>query len=233
MRKPRSRPPADETRPTRRSLVELTAAASREDDGALVMPVSSIAAASAAAPRLEDVTNTSALAAAPKQAKAPRVAKPANGPSPRPKISPDSGSTAEMFVEIAKEHQARALENIRLGLAAALDYAKDCARTPMPSDGGSPDVSAKTEDNKAGDNLRAAVGAAAEYRTEAIEIAKAHAATTLDYARELAEATTAAKCVELSSTLARKQCELMLKQAAALQSFARRVTKAGGSSENG
>jgi len=229
MRKARSRPPANDRRPTRRSLVELTAAASRAaDNGARVMPISPIATATAEAPRPADVASPPAPTAAPKQSKAPHVAEPANEPSPRPIVSPDSGSTAEMLVEIAKEHQARALENIRLSLAAALDYAKDRARTPMPSGGGPADASAKSDDN-----LRAAAGAATEYRAEAIELAKSQAATNLDYARELTGATTAAKFVELSSALARKQCELMLKQAAALQSFAGRVTKTGGSSENG
>ncbi len=228
MRKPRSRPPANDMRPTRRSLVDLTAAASRAvDDGMLVMPVFPVAAATADAPRQEEAPNRLAPTAEPKQALEFPVREPANRPSRRAAASPDTGSTAEMLVDIVKDHQARALEDIRLGLSAALDCAKDLAKTPVPADRDPPDGGARAEDNKAGDNLRAAAGAAAEYRAETFEIAKAHAATTLDYARELTEARTAAEFVELSSALARKQCELMLKQASVLQSFARKVAKPG------
>jgi len=49
----------------------------------------------------------------------------------------------------------------------------------------------------------------------------------LDYARDLVVARTAAEFVGASSTLARKQCELMLKQASVLQSFAQGLTKPG------
>jgi hypothetical protein len=223
MGKVRLRPPANDTRPTRRSLVELTAAASRAvDDGLVVMPSNLITIALENMPRAEEAANAAAQSDTP-GATAPRVAEPANDPSPRRAALPETGSCAEMLVDIVKDHQARALDNIRLGLAAALEYARDRARTPMPADGGArPD-----------DNLRATVGAAAEYRGEAIEIAKAHAATILDFARELAGARTAAEFIEASSALARKQCELMFKQASVLQSFARIVTKTGGSSENG
>jgi hypothetical protein len=225
MRKSRSRPPANDTRPARRSLVELTAAASRAiEDGVAVMPVFPVAAA---AQRPEEVANASAPVAAAKQVTAPRAVEPASEPSRRKTASPNTESSVEMLVQIAKEHQAHTLESMRLNLAAAMDYAKDLTRTPtatpMPPDGRT------GRDN----NLRAAVGVAAEYRNEAIELVKAQAATTLDYARALAGARTAAEFVELSSALARKQYELALKQASVLQSFAQKVTKPGGSSENG
>jgi hypothetical protein len=187
----------------RRSLVELTEAARlAAGDGMLVMPIFPIAAAVADALRPEDAANKPAVV-------------------PRQARSPDAATTAEMLAQIAKDHQARALEGIRLGLSAALDYAKDFARTPMPADLSSPDSGTKSEDK-----LLAAVGAAATHRTEAIELVKAQAAATLEYARDLAGARTAADFVELSSELARKQCELMLKQAAVLQSFAQGLTKA-------
>ena len=199
MGKLRLKPPANDTRPVRRSLVELTEAASRAaGDGTLVMPIFPIAAAIADAPRPEDV---------------------ANKPGP---VVVASNSTAEMLVQIAKDHQSRVLEGIQLGLSAALDYAKDFVRTPMPDDRDPQDVGGKPDDN-----VIAAAGAAAEFRAEAIGIVKAQAATTLDYARDLVVARTAAEFVGASSTLARKQCELMLKQASVLQSFAQGLTKPG------
>jgi hypothetical protein len=192
----------------RRSLVELTEAASRAaGDGMPAMPTFPVAAAVADAPQLDEA---------------------ANKRSSRPAELPVTASTADMLAQIAKDHQARTLEGIRLGLSAALDYAKDFARTPMPADPSSLVANAKPDEN-----LIAAVGAATEFRAEAIGIVKAQAATTLDYARDLAGTRTAAEFVELSSALARRQCELILKQAAALQTFAQGLTKPGGSSTDG
>jgi hypothetical protein len=188
----------------------------------LVMPSSLLIIAPESTTPPADVPRTQAKSAAPRKARAPRVADAANEPLPRPAALPSSEDTADMLVQIAKDHQARTLESIRLGLAAALDYARDRARTPMPVDPEKNEHGAKPEDN-----LLAAVGTAAGYRAEALELVKANFATTLDYARDLAEATTAADFVELSSRLARKQCELMLKQAAVLQSFAQGLTKPG------
>jgi hypothetical protein len=68
-------------------------------------------------------------------------------------------------------------------------------------------------------------GIATEFRDEALELMKANAITTLEYARELAGTTTAAEFVELSGTQVRKQCELILKQAGALKSLAQTITK--------
>jgi hypothetical protein len=47
----------------------------------------------------------------------------------------------------------------------------------------------------------------------------------LEYARDLSGTTTAAQFVELSSAQARKQYELILKQAGALKSLAETITK--------
>ena len=58
-----------------------------------------------------------------------------------------------------------------------------------------------------------------------MELMKANVITTVEYARELAGTTTAAEFVELSGTLVRKQCELILKQADALKSLAQTITK--------
>jgi hypothetical protein len=214
MRKVRLKPPANDTRPVRRSLVELTEAASRAaGDGMLVMPSSLVTISVDDPPRPEEPARTPT---------APGVPEPTIEPSLRPTALPGSDDIAEMLVNIAKAHQARALDSIRLGFGAALDYARDFVRTPMPADPSSLVGNAKPDDN-----VIAAVGAAAEFRAEALGIVKAQAATTLDYARNLAGLRTAAEFVELSGELARKQCEFMLRQAAVLQSFAQGLTKSG------
>jgi hypothetical protein len=227
MRKLRLGPPANDRRPVRRSLVELTEAASRAADEGVVMMPSSLVMIS---PDIVDVTPAPARKAVPRKA-APRVAKAAAEPPPRAAALPQSGSAAEMLAQIAKDQQARALDSIRLGFAAALDYAKDLSRTPIPADRDPPPDKAKTEDNKTEANPLA--GAAAEYRAEAVELASANLTATLDYARDLVGVRTGAEFVALSSALARKQCELMLKQAAVLQSFARKATKPDETSEDG
>jgi Phasin protein len=217
----RLKPPANDRRPVRRSLVEFTAAASRAvDEGVVIMPSSLVMISPDIMPRLEEAAPAPARRAAPRKV-APRVTEATVEPSPRAAASPQSDSAAEMLARIAKDQQARALDSVRLGFAAALDYAKDLSRTPIPAAGDRP----KTEDN-----LR---GAMAEYRAEAVELARANVAATLDYARELVGARSGAEFVVLSSVLARKQWELMLKQAAVLQSFTQKMTKADDPSENG
>jgi hypothetical protein len=226
MRKLRLKPPANDRRPVRRSLVELTEAASRAaDEGVVMMPSSLVMISPDIMPRLDEAAPVPARTAAPRKA-APRAAKAAAEPPPRAAALPRSGSAAEMLAQIAKDQQARALDNIRLGFAATLDYAKDLSRTPIPADRDPPPDRARTKDNETEANPLA--GAAAEYRAEAVELASANLAATLDYARELVGVRTGAEFVALSSALARKQCELMLKQAAVLQSFARKATKPDG-----
>ena len=222
MRKIGLKPPANDRRPVRRSLVELTEAATRAvDDGRVMLPTSLVMIS----PEIMDVAPAPARTAAPRRA-APRVLEPVTEPSPRSAAQGKSDSAAEMLVQIAKDQQARALDGIRLGFSAALDYAKDLSRTPMPADRDPPHDEVKAEANPL-------TGAVADYRAEVVELASANLTATLDYARDLVSVRTGAEFVSLSSALARKQCELMLKQAAVLQSFAQKMTKADETSENG
>ena len=108
-------------------------------------------------------------------------------------------STAEMFVKIAKDYQNSAFENIKAGLNAALDNAKDFAETRVGSEAAPKDHGGASLDNF----LAVLKGAAAEFQSEALELMKANAITTLEYARELAGTTTAAAFVELSSASAK------------------------------
>ncbi len=195
MSKTRSRRPASDARPARRSLVELTEAASRAvGDGVLVAP------ASPPTPTAEQ----------------PLRSEPAAKPV-RPQRA-GSDSAAEMMVKIAKDYQNRLLDNVRDSLSAALDQAKDFAETGRGN--------AQEGDADRKNNMLAAVGAAtAACRTEVLELMQANVATTLNFARELAGARTAAELVQLSGAQARKGCELMLKQADAMKSFAEAVAK--------
>lgn len=219
MSKTRIRRPASGIRPARRSLVELTAAASHAiDDGLLVTSVGLIAAfpddppPSQPAAKAHDSTTVAGQVTAPIS-----VAESLNKTAARNVELVDSDSTAAMVVKIAKDYHNRAFENVKLVLYAALDNAKDCAETRVGSEG--------RLKGHGGAIVEKNFRTAAEFRTEALELMKANVITSVEYARELAGTRTAAEFVELSGTQARKQCELILKQAGALKSFAEKITK--------
>jgi hypothetical protein len=215
-------------RPARRSLVELTAAASRAvDDGFLVTSASLIAASPDDPPLLEPEAKTHDRTMVAEQVTAAiPVAVPGslNAAAHSGELV-DSDSTAEMVVKIAKDHHNRVFENVKLTLNAGLDRATDFTETPMGSE-----VALKGHGGAILENnfLTILNGAAAEFRAEALELMKANVITTVEYARELAGTTTAAEFVELSGTQVQKQCELILKQAGALRSLAHSSMKALG-----
>jgi hypothetical protein len=257
-----------DTRPARRSLVELTAVASRALEDACRptsagLPESDLENWVPLFPRAkperlrrdpvpnhepdgncESYSSNGAVAVPPKDPSAAsppttreQITSPAQHTSPIPTnvaaaartaasragVPAHSDSTAEMIVKIAKDCHNGAFENIKASLNAALSYAKELAEkraaSEVAKDKGATDLG--------GDFLTIFKGATAEFRADALELMKANAITTLEYARELAGTRTTAEIVELSGTHARKQCELMLKQAGALKSFAQMITKPG------
>jgi hypothetical protein len=225
MSKTRIRRPASDIRPARRSLVELTAAASRAIDDGLLATSAGLIAASADAPlpapvaKTHDGTMVSGGVTAPPPVSVPKSL---NGVAARNGKLVDSDSTAEMLVEIAKDCHKRAFQDIKLALDLALDHAKNFAETRVGSEAAMKgDAAAMSQNNF----LAVLKGTAAEFRAEALEMMKANVITTVEYARELAGTTTAAEFVELSGTQARKQCELILKQAGSLRSLAQTKTK--------
>jgi hypothetical protein len=263
MSETRIRRPASDTRPARRSLVELTAAASRAVDDSLFVTSAGLIAASPDDPtRSEHAAKVSDRTVVARQAAAPlpvavtvaqvvrllqrpipsdehigaalarleavavrinarRVPEFLNAAVSRSDELVDSDSTAEMVVKIAKDCQNRAFQNIQVSLNAALDHVRDFAETRVGSEGASKDDGGASLD----DSLTVLKGATVEFRAEALELMNANVITTLEYARELAGTTTAAEFVELSSAQARKQCELILKQAGALRSLTQTITK--------
>ena len=228
MGKTRNRRPGSDTRSARRSLVELTAEVSRAvDDGlSTAPPVSAVVLAMAdISPRAESASekpaSTGLEQAAPvavARAEAP------NEPAARRRESTTSASAAEIMVKIAKDYHNSVLDNIKAGMNAALDHAKDFAETK-------PAGQAASDSESQDDGSRALGTAAAAFGSEALQLMQTNLMTALDYARELAAARTAAELVELSGTQARKNCELMLRQADALktatQAFAKNRTDRG------
>jgi len=178
-------------------------------------------------PARSNTAKTSGHAIVARQATAPSpaaVPESRNAAGPRNDERVDSDSTAGMMVKIAKDYQNEAFENIKVSLNAALDHAKDYVETRVRSEAASKDNDGSSLE---GNFLTVFKEAATEFRAEAVELMKANVITTLEYTRELAGTRTLAEFVELSSAQARKQCELMLKQAGALKSLAQTITKSG------
>ena len=224
MSKTRIRRRASDTRCARRSLVELTAAASRAvDDGLFVTSASLIAAPPDDSSRSEQAAKTSDRAVVARRATTSvpvAIPESLNAAVSRSDELVDSDTTAEMFVKIAKDHQNRALESVKVSLNAALDHAKDFVEPRVRSEAAPKDRGGASVDNF----LTALNGATAQFGV-ALELMNANVITTLEYARDLSGTTTAAQFVELSSAQARKQCEFILKQANALRSLAETIVK--------
>ena len=77
-----------------------------------------------------------------------------------------------------------------------------------------------------GRQLLATADVAQEYRTKAFKLMTANVEANFEYAHELASLTTPFEFIELSTTHARKQLELIMSQTAALGSLSRSLTMA-------
>lgn len=123
---------ASHTRCARRSLVELTAAASRAVDDGLFVLSSGIAASNPRSEHTGEKTSDQTILA--RQATAPSpvaVLESRNAAAPRKDELLDSDTTTEMMVKITNDYQNRAFENIKASLNAALDHAEDLVETPV------------------------------------------------------------------------------------------------------
>ncbi|WP_249139689.1 hypothetical protein [Bradyrhizobium japonicum] len=213
MGKAQSRQPADGVRARRRSLVDLTAVVSRTiDESLLETPPNPVAIPGGDGHRSERAAKRPAR-------KAPARKMPAEttipaaidsaGTCPSTKVelpsTQSAGNTSALAVEIAREMQARALEAMKLGVHTAFEYTKDIARPE-------------------GDVLD---GAAAECHAVVLELMKVNAGATLQYTRELSRVRTLSQWIELSSSHARKQFELVRQQAELLKSLTHNARTSG------
>src|SRR5205085_11072820 len=79
----------------------------------------------------------------------------------------DSDTTTEMMVEIAKDYQNRAFENIKASLNAALDHAKDLVETRVGGEAASKDIGGSSLESNFSTVLKEA---ATEFRAVAVEL---------------------------------------------------------------
>src|SRR3954447_14207054 len=117
---------ASHTRCARRSLVELTAAASRAVDDGLFALSNGIAASNPRSEHTGDKTSDQTILAAPSPV---AVLESRNAAAPRKDELLNSDTTTEMMVKIAKDYQNRTFEDIEATVNAGLDHAKELAAT--------------------------------------------------------------------------------------------------------
>jgi len=132
---------ASDTRCARRSLVELTAAASRAVDDGLFVLSRGIAASNPRSEHTGEKTPDQTILA--RQATAPSpvaVFESRNAAAPRKDELLGSDTTAEMMVKIAEDNQDRVFENIKVSLNAAFDHAKDLVETRVGGEAASKDI---------------------------------------------------------------------------------------------
>ncbi|WP_439373113.1 hypothetical protein [Bradyrhizobium sp. DASA03120] len=133
---------ANHTRYARRSLVELTSAASRALDDGLFVLSRGIAASNPGPEHMGE--KTPARTILPPQATAPSpvaVHDSRNAAAPRKDELLESDATTEMMVKMAKDYQNRAFENIKTSLNAALDHGNDLVEIPVGDEAASKDIS--------------------------------------------------------------------------------------------
>ena len=238
MGRPRSRQPAH-ARPVRRSLVELTAAAvsSAARDGERVTSPAPIATF------FEDVkAGETATESADQLTMNITVAPPATGHAeasaviqlPHPAdaltssaraISNSADGTTEMAVEAVEDHRAPVL-NLKVCVSASPGDVKDIASRELPT---GPALEPATQEANSSHGavssektIPAATIAAtvADYQAKAFGLTEANMSAALEYAQQLVNLRSASDFIKLSSTHARIQIELMIKQSSELRSLA-------------
>ena len=159
---------ASDTRCARRSLVELTAAASRAVDDGLLVLSSGIAASNPRSEHTGEKTPDQTILA--RQATAPSpvaVLESRNAAAPRKDELLNSDATPELMVKIAKDYQNRAFENTKASLNAALDHAKDLDETRVGGEAASKDIGDSSLESNF---LNVLKEAGREFRADAVEL---------------------------------------------------------------
>ena len=243
MGKPRSRQPAH-ARPVRRSLVELTAAAvsSAARDGERVTSPAPIATF------FEDVkAGETAAESADQVTMSITVAPPATGhaeasaviqlPHPADALTSSAraiSNSADGTTEMAVEHRAPVLQNlkvcVKVCVSASPGDVKDIASQELPT---GPALEPATQEANSSHGavssektIPAATIAAtvADYQAKAFGLTEANMSAALEYAQQLVNLRSASDFIKLSSTHARIQIELMVKQSSELRSLAMNLT---------
>jgi hypothetical protein len=126
----------------------------------------------------------------------------------------------------ARNYRSWMLEHMKINMCAALDYANGLASVNACRLGG-PLGYVRTGENthsqSADQTIPTVATAADEYRAKAFELMTANINATFEYAQRLVNVNTPSEFVELSTSHARKQFELIMKQTAELGSIAQKL----------
>ena len=239
MGRPRSRQPAH-ARPVRRSLVELTAAAVSARDGECVTspaPTATffedVTAGETAAENADQLTtNITVAPPATGRAEASAVIQlphPADAlTSSARAISNSADGTTEMTAEAVEDHRAPVLQNLKVCVSASPADVKDIASQELPT---GPALEPATQEANSSHGavssektIPAANIAATVAGSKAFGLTEANMSAALEYAQQLVNLRSASDFIKLSSTHARIQIELMIKQSSELRSLAVNLT---------
>ena len=242
MGRPRSRQPAH-ARPVRRSLVELTAAAvsSAARDGVRVTSPAPIAtffedlkAGETAAENADQLTtNITVAPPATGRAEASAVIQlphPADALTSSSAVSNSADGTTEMAVEAVEDHRAPVLQNLKVCVSASPGDVKDIASRELPTGPALEPATLEANSSHGAVSSEKTILAAtiaatvADYQAKAFGYAEANMSAALEYAQQLVNLRSASDFIKLSSTHARIQIELMIKQSSELRSLAMNLT---------
>jgi hypothetical protein len=156
------------TRFARRSLVELTAAASGVIENGLFVLSSGIAAHDLSRSEHTGEKTSDQTIVARKATPSPvAVLESRNAAAPRKDELLNSDTTAEMMVKLAKDCQNRAFENIKASLNAALDHENDLVKTRVRGEAASKDIGGSSLECNFLTLLKEAT---TEFRADAVEL---------------------------------------------------------------
>jgi hypothetical protein len=132
-------------------------------------------------------------------------------------ILPQLDEVTATAAKAAKHYCSSMLEQMSVNINAALNYANGLAQAslaPVNAAAGQPREAKATPKIKNEPLIPAK--AAEEYRVRAFELMTANVNATLEYAQQLASVRSPTEFIELSTSHARKNMELIMKHAAAL-----------------
>ena len=135
----------------------------------------------------------------------------------------------------AKDYRSWMLEHMKINMCTALDYANGLASVNAPTvsavGSDTPDQGKKTHSQSVDQTIPAVAKIADEYRAKVFGLMTANIDATFEYAQRLVNVNTPTEFVALSTSHARKQFELIMKQTAELGSIAQRLARYPRSSE--
>jgi hypothetical protein len=127
--------------------------------------------------------------------------------------------------DAAKDYRFLMLEHLKVNMAAALSCVNGFTANPQTPSAAQSDVSERETNPhpRSVQEVAPTREGADEYRAKAFELMTAHMNTTLEYAQRLAHVKTASELVELTTSQARKQFDLIVQQTSEFGSIAQRL----------